>query len=228
MIHRTPITKDFTVLPNAVLRDTSLSFKARGILTLMLSMPEDWVTYQTWIENQGKEGVEAIRSGIKELEEHGYLRREIIRNRGCAAGMSWQWTDSPESGKPGSGKPGSGKPVSTKNSPEPKSKESKESGVCSANPARVVSPEWRPDQRSKEDKLATLIAPKNYPSELDFDTFLEAEDLTHVIEYRPDAYQDFCRNKWHQWNEKLRKWVSIRNWKAFTRALEEKIATAND
>lgn len=218
MIHRSPIKKDFTVLPNAVIRDTSLSFKARGILAMMLSMPEDWVTYQSWIEDQGKEGEEAIRSGLKELEARGYLRREVIRNKGRAAGMSWHWTDSPEPGKPGSGFP-----AYTKNSSEPKSKESKETGVCFANPASSFSPEWRPDQRSKEQKLAAIPVPQGYPSEQEFDTFLEAEDLFNVIGYRSDAYQTLCRNKWHKWNEKLGKWVKIRDWKAFTMALEDTI-----
>lgn len=218
MIHRSPIKKDFTVLPNAVLRDTSLSFKARGILAMMLSMPEDWQTHQTWIEKQGNEGREAIRSALQELEARGYLRREVIRKSGRVAGISWHWTDSPDDGKPPSGKPSC-----TKNSSEPKSKESKETGACFANPASSFSPEWRPDQRSKEQKLAAIPVPQGYPSEQEFDTFLEAEDLFNVIEYRSDAYQTLCRNKWHKWNERLGKWVKIRDWKAFTMALEETI-----
>ena len=222
MIHRSPITKDFTVLPNAVLRDSSLSFKARGILTMMLSMPEDWQTHQTWIEKQGAEGREAIRSALQELESRGYLRREVVRKVGRVAGTSWHWTDSPDDGKPPSGKPSC-----TKNPSEPKSKEPKETGNCFANPVSSFSPEWRPDLRSKEQKLAALPVPQGYPSELDFDTFLEAEDLLNVIEYRPDAYQTLCRNKWHKWTEKLGKWVKIRDWRAFTRALDDTITNAN-
>lgn len=222
MIHRSLITKDFTVLPNAVLRDTSLSFKARGILVMMLSMPSDWQTHLTWIEKQGNEGREAIRSALQELEVRGYLRREIVRKVGRVAGISWYWTDSPDDGKPSSGKPSC-----TKNSHVPKSKESKETGVCFANPVSSFSPEWRPDPRSKEQKLAALPVQQGYPTELDFDAFLEAEDLLNVIEYRPDAYQTLCRNKWHKWNEKLGKWVKIRDWKAFMRALDETIANAN-
>lgn len=71
-IYRTRLTENFTTLPNALLRDTRLSFKARGMLAMILSNADTWEAHQTWLVSQGTEGREAIRSGMAELEEAGY------------------------------------------------------------------------------------------------------------------------------------------------------------
>lgn len=82
----------------------------------------------------------------------------------------------------------------------------------------------KPDRRTKEQKLAVIQPPKDYPSEWEFDAYLDGEELFHVVSSRPDLYMELCRNKWHTWNERLGKWVQIRYWKKFVAALHEKIA----
>lgn len=72
-IFRAIHTADFTILPNALLRNSALSFKARGIAAMLLSNREDWNVYASWIEGQGTEGREAVASGMRELEAAGYL-----------------------------------------------------------------------------------------------------------------------------------------------------------
>lgn len=84
MIIRAPRpTANYTVVPNAAIRDQRLSWKARGLLIYLLSMPDNWRTNTTQLRGAGIDGRDAIRAGLTELEEAGYLhRRRIHRNDG--------------------------------------------------------------------------------------------------------------------------------------------------
>jgi len=68
------LKSDFTQISNAILLDERLSFKARGILALLLSRPTDWRIYLGEIsERSSKDGKKAVQSGFKELVNLGYL-----------------------------------------------------------------------------------------------------------------------------------------------------------
>lgn len=86
-----------------------------------------------------------------------------------------------------------------------------------------VSATWKPDKRTKEEKLASLKPPAQYPSEREFDHYIESNELDGVITYRPDLYADLCIHKWHQWQENLGKWIKIRDWRKFTAKLNDRI-----
>lgn len=66
-------TKDYTVMSNHHLRDKSLSLKAKGLLSQMLSLPEDWDYTIQGLCSINKENETAINSTLKELKENGYL-----------------------------------------------------------------------------------------------------------------------------------------------------------
>lgn len=68
-------TQGYTVMSNYHLRDTRLSLKSVGLLSKMLSLPPEWDYTIRGLSNICKEGRDAIRAAIEELEEAGYVRR---------------------------------------------------------------------------------------------------------------------------------------------------------
>lgn len=72
--------KNYTVMSNYHLRDKNLSYKAKGLLSFMLSLPDDWDYSMNGLCKVSKENIRAIRSTLHELEEFGYLARERTQN----------------------------------------------------------------------------------------------------------------------------------------------------
>lgn len=66
---------NFTILDNAVIRNPDLSFKARGILAYLLSLPDGWRIDRDQLARQSTDGQTSIRSGLAELEQARYIRR---------------------------------------------------------------------------------------------------------------------------------------------------------
>ena len=72
---------NYTVMSNYHLRDKNLSYKAKGLLSFMLSLPEDWDYSLAGLCKISKEGRDGIRSILKELQEHHYLEIEKVRGK---------------------------------------------------------------------------------------------------------------------------------------------------
>lgn len=81
-VFRVEKTKNYTVMSNYHFRDKRLSFKAKGILSFMLSLPDDWDYSVQGLITTAKDGRDSVTSGLKELEHYGYLKREPIREKG--------------------------------------------------------------------------------------------------------------------------------------------------
>ena len=79
-VFRIEKTKDFTIMSNHHLRNKSLSLKAKGLQSLMLSLPEMWDYSLKGLAKICKDGVESIGTALQELERHGYLTRRQIRD----------------------------------------------------------------------------------------------------------------------------------------------------
>ena len=131
--------RNSTGIPNSLLNDNSLSFRARGLAAYILSKPDDWRIDSAALARAGKDGRTAILSALSELEKAGYLRRHRAQGeRGLWASWSTLYetvedavdaegpvpgetqpesgfptSDNPESEHPASGEPTSGNPTST-------------------------------------------------------------------------------------------------------------------
>ena len=82
---------NYTRVSNYYLRDNSLSFKAKGLLTLMLSLPEDWDYTISGLAHFTADGRVSIASTIRELEECGYLQRTQTRGENGAFAQNEYW-----------------------------------------------------------------------------------------------------------------------------------------
>ena len=122
-VFRVERTSDYTVMSNYHLRDKRLSLKAKGLLSQMLSLPEDWDYTLAGLCYINRESKDAIRTAIRELEEAGYIRRrQTIDSGGKFAGNEYTIyerpqeppSDEPSPEKPSSGNPTTGKPMPEK------------------------------------------------------------------------------------------------------------------
>lgn len=78
-VFRVQRTRDYTVMSNYHLRDQNLTLKAKGLLSMMLSLPDEWNYTTRGLAAICKEGVDAISSALKELETRGYIVRHQLR-----------------------------------------------------------------------------------------------------------------------------------------------------
>jgi hypothetical protein len=96
-IFRTRPSANFTTTRNEPIRDARLSFRARGLWIFVWSHPDNWQVHQGWLEQNGREGREAIRAALRELETLGYAVYQQIREGNRIAGSMWTFFDIPVS-----------------------------------------------------------------------------------------------------------------------------------
>ena len=95
-VFRIERTRDYTVMSNHHLRDKALSLKSKGLLSMMLSLPEDWNYTTRGLAKICKEGVDAIGGALRELESAGYISATRCGTaRGASATPSTSSTSSP-------------------------------------------------------------------------------------------------------------------------------------
>ena len=79
-IFRVERTGNFTVMSNMHLKDRRLSFKSKGLLSVIFSLPPDWKYTLTGFAKIAADGVESVKSTVKELEKYGYVSRRQTRD----------------------------------------------------------------------------------------------------------------------------------------------------
>ena len=82
IVNRVEKIGNFTTIDNGYLNDEDLSFKAKGILTYLLSLPDDWVVHIEQIVTKSKDGIASFRTGLSELIDKGYLKRYPVKEDG--------------------------------------------------------------------------------------------------------------------------------------------------
>ena len=95
-VFRVEKTKGYTVMSNHHLRNHAMSLKAKGLLSQMLSLPEDWDYTLQGLAQINKESIDAIREAVRELERAGYIERSRERDeRGCLRGTVYTIYEQP-------------------------------------------------------------------------------------------------------------------------------------
>lgn len=86
--------RDFTQLPNTWLRDERLSYRARGLLAMLMSHEAGYrITLKAISAASPREGIDAMREAVRELEAVGYLRRHAHKSIGRYEGDDWELCD---------------------------------------------------------------------------------------------------------------------------------------
>lgn len=145
----------YTVMSNHHLRNPGLSLKAKGLLSQMLSLPDNWDYTLAGLAKINAEGKDAIRAAVRELEEAGYIERRQTRDEnGKLAGNEYIIRETPVS--PSSGFPTTDNPSTVKPSTE--------------NPTEINKDKSNKDlleKKSKKEKSPRTKLPKLSRGEVD-------------------------------------------------------------
>lgn len=104
-------TADYTVMSNAHFKEKEMSLKAKGLLSMMLSLPDNWDYSISGLVALSKDGKDSVMNALNELEQFGYLlRTKKTDEKGRFAGYDYDIFEKPQTGKPNAGKPNTDKP----------------------------------------------------------------------------------------------------------------------
>ncbi len=159
-VFRVEKNKGYTVMSNHHLRNHTLSLKAKGLLSQMLSLPDDWDYTLQGLAQINKESIDAIREAVRELERAGYIKRSRERDeeRGCLRGTVYTIYEQPHAG-PTSEEPAQEKPTLENptqlntESTKKRKRQSKDSSITDSIPFPSGFPE-SPTQKRTETKEA--------------------------------------------------------------------------
>lgn len=132
-------TDNYTVMSNTHFKEKEMSLKAKGLLSLMLSLPDTWNYSVTGLVKLSKDGKDSVMSALGELENFGYLTRtQVVNDKGQFAGIEYNIFEEPQAEKPISENRISAKQHAEKsNSEKPPQLSTKESNTNSINKLNV-------------------------------------------------------------------------------------------
>lgn len=128
-------TGDYTVMSNAHFKEKDMSLKAKGLLSLMLSLPDEWNYSIAGLVTLSSDGKDSVMNGLTELEKFGYLKRTKLKNaNGTFAGYDYDVYEKPFAVQPYAENPNTEKP-NTENPPQLSTKElnTKKSSIKESN-----------------------------------------------------------------------------------------------
>lgn len=147
--------KNYSVISNTPLQDKNLSLKAKGLLALVFTLPDDWEYSINGIVKIVKESRDAVMTAFNELEKFGYLKREQDRsNGGTFSGFVYVFYESPQIKEPQSEKPDTVKPNTEKpNSENPIQQNTNKTKYLNKKNIRQQSKDCdtSPDDRNKKE-----------------------------------------------------------------------------
>lgn len=97
ILRKARLENNYTRLPNEMLRNATLSWKARGLLCYLLSLPDDWTVNLKHLTTQAPDGRDSLLTGIAELRKAGYIKLQEVRStQGKFAGVEYYVYDIPQ------------------------------------------------------------------------------------------------------------------------------------
>lgn len=112
MVFRINKTENYTVMGNYHLREKELSLKAKGLMSLMLSLPKDWNYSINGLAKLSKGGKDSVMSALSELESLGYIARtRSVNEKGQFNGYDYEVYEHPCSEKPYTENPNTENPL---------------------------------------------------------------------------------------------------------------------
>ena len=169
--------KGYTVMSNYHLKDKNISLKAKGLLSQMLSLPDNWNYTLRGLVTLNKEKLEAIRTAVNELEQAGYITRTQGRlDNGKMTNIVYNVYEIPCSGKPCTEKPNTVSPISEKpNSDKPVTENKtvlniKETNTEKENTDLINHPSINQDEMDSMDVYRWIVYEK-----ISYDALLEQE-----------------------------------------------------
>lgn len=110
-VFRVHKTRDYTVMSNSHFREKEMTLKAKGLHSLMLSLPEDWDFSIAGLTTLSKDGKDSVMGALNELEAFGYLKRtRLTDEKGKFAGYDYDIFEQPRREKPYAENPNTDKP----------------------------------------------------------------------------------------------------------------------
>lgn len=165
-VFRVHKNENYTVLSNYHFKERGMSLKAKGLLSLMLSLPENWDYSAAGLVTLSKDGKDSVNAALKELEKFGYLKRtQAIDASGKFSGYNYEIFEQPmatETGKPTAGKPFAENP-STENptTENPQQLNKKELNTKKLNTKKLSTEEEKKERKKAsagyDDIIAELI-----------------------------------------------------------------------
>lgn len=207
--------RNFTSVNNDFIRDQQLSWKAKGIIIYVMSLPDDWQLHISELFKHARDGRDSTYNGIRELIDRGYCRRSDVRDsRGMFAGYEYTISDrrefvpdaeNPDTENPHTGNPDTEKPdVLNTNKPKTEinqglTEEKADVGLFPSEPAQSIS---RPRRTSEP---LCLFSDSRFS---DYDVFaaeFKGDEFNNIdILYYFHAVADWSAQK----GKKMRDWIA--------------------
>lgn len=208
-VFRVNKSRDYTVMSNHHLRNRELSLKAKGLLSLMLSLPDEWDYSVAGLVSIVPDGKAAVGSALREIEAHGYLQRTQVRgDHGEMGGMIYEIHEtpwfSPQTDFPSAEKP------SAENQPQLNTKEINTNSINTTpiqdREKELVSTPMRVSSARARKSNGKFIPPTIEE--------VKAYCIERGNSVNPEKWYDhYSSNGWMVGRSKMKEWqAAIRNW----------------
>lgn len=184
---------DYSIISNGFLNDERLSWKAKGVLTWLLSRPENWKIFLKDLQTRSTDGRDSTNNGLDELIKNGYIERTSIREKGIYKGYDYAVYESPRqenrNGKPAADNPKTENPtlvITELNKDLTNNKKINKKNLGKGEVVEEVFSFWQQTMKKQKSKLDEKRK-----------RMIEARLLDYSIDDLKNAILGCSRSSWH-------------------------------